>query len=93
KPTTVKSVCICSKACCYTHCGTSGVNPLQCIKRLFDPDFSAHTLGQISTLIRQTEPVALLHMLSLCVLLEVFFFLERVHVISKGPISTVQTEG
>ncbi|CAI9619852.1 unnamed protein product, partial [Staurois parvus] len=27
-----------------------------------------------------------------CVLLERFFFLERVHVISTGPIGTVQTE-
>ncbi|CAI9549363.1 unnamed protein product [Staurois parvus] len=34
-------------------------------------------------------------MLSLvCIAREVFFFfLERVHVISTGPISTVQTEG
>ncbi|CAI9588046.1 unnamed protein product [Staurois parvus] len=33
-------------------------------------------------------------MLSLvCIAREVFFFLEKVHVISKGPISTVQTEG
>ncbi|CAI9549608.1 unnamed protein product, partial [Staurois parvus] len=28
-----------------------------------------------------------------CVLLEVFFFLGRAHVISTGPISTVQTGG
>ncbi|CAI9544422.1 unnamed protein product [Staurois parvus] len=38
-------------------------------------------------LIRQTEPIALLHMLSL-----MFFFLGRVHVISTGPIGTLQTE-
>ncbi|CAI9586186.1 unnamed protein product [Staurois parvus] len=39
----------------------------------------------MSMLIRQIEPVALLHMFS-------FFFLGRVHVISIRPISTVQTE-
>ncbi|CAI9558676.1 unnamed protein product [Staurois parvus] len=38
-------------------------------------------------LIRQTEPIAILHMLGL-----VFFFLGRVIVISTGPIGTVQTE-
>ncbi|CAI9532693.1 unnamed protein product, partial [Staurois parvus] len=35
-----------------------------------------------------------MHMLSLvCIAKEVFFFLVRVHVISTGPISTVQTKG
>ncbi|CAI9586473.1 unnamed protein product [Staurois parvus] len=47
----------------------------------------------MSTLIRQTEPVVLLHMLSLvCIARDFFFFLGRVHAISTGPISTVQTE-
>ncbi|CAI9565115.1 unnamed protein product [Staurois parvus] len=36
-------------------------------------------------LIRQTEPVVLLHMFS-------FFFLGRIYMVSTGPISTVQTE-
>ncbi|CAI9554490.1 unnamed protein product [Staurois parvus] len=40
----------------------------------------------MSTLIRQTEPIALLHMLSLVCII------GRVHMISTGPISTVQTE-
>ncbi|CAI9556072.1 unnamed protein product [Staurois parvus] len=69
------------------------VNPLHCVKRLFDPDFSDPPLVQMSALIRQTEPIALLHMLSLvCIAQKVVFFLGRVHVISTGPISTVQTE-
>ncbi|CAI9552827.1 unnamed protein product, partial [Staurois parvus] len=45
-------------------------------------------------LMRQTDPVAILHMLSLvCIARQVFFLFGRVHVISTGPISTVQTEG
>ncbi|CAI9532939.1 unnamed protein product [Staurois parvus] len=70
---------------------------LHCVKRLFDPLFFAPPLIQMFTsylLIRQTKPLALLHMLSLvCIAREVFFsFLGRVHLISTGPISTVQTE-
>ncbi|CAI9541072.1 unnamed protein product [Staurois parvus] len=46
----------------------------------------------MSTLIRQTEPVAFLHMLSLvCIAREVFFFLGE-YVICTEPIITVQTE-
>ncbi|CAI9565139.1 unnamed protein product [Staurois parvus] len=47
----------------------------------------------MSTLIRQTETIALLDMLSLVCIARLFvFFLVRVHVISTGSISTVQTE-
>ncbi|CAI9593630.1 unnamed protein product, partial [Staurois parvus] len=66
------------KHACYTHCGTKGVNPLHCVKSLFDPVFSAPALVQMSMsylLIRQTEPAALMHMLSLvCIARDVFFF-------------------
>ncbi|CAI9598444.1 unnamed protein product, partial [Staurois parvus] len=47
----------------------------------------------MSMLIRQTELLALLHMLSLVrIAREVVFFLGEVHLISTRPISTVQTE-
>ncbi|CAI9545392.1 unnamed protein product [Staurois parvus] len=57
---------------------------------MFDPVFTDPPLlpqSPIHLLIEQSLGDKL-HMLSLS-----FFFLGRVHVISTGPISTVQTEG
>ncbi|CAI9540454.1 unnamed protein product, partial [Staurois parvus] len=49
-PTTVKSVCICSKACLlYSLWNLRGINPLHCVKRLFDPVFSDPPLLLLST--------------------------------------------
>ncbi|CAI9605689.1 unnamed protein product, partial [Staurois parvus] len=94
KPTTVKSVCICSKACLLYSLWNLRVNSLHCVKRVFDPVFSDPPLLPVSTkyfLIKQ-RLWGKLHMLSLVCIARVFFFLGRVHVISTGPISTVQTE-
>ncbi|CAI9596872.1 unnamed protein product, partial [Staurois parvus] len=40
KPTTVKSVYICSKACLLYSLRILRGNPLHCVKRLFDPVFT-----------------------------------------------------
>ncbi|CAI9577291.1 unnamed protein product, partial [Staurois parvus] len=40
KPTTVKSVCICSKSYLLYSLWNLRVNPLHCKKMLFNPDFS-----------------------------------------------------
>ncbi|CAI9598956.1 unnamed protein product [Staurois parvus] len=61
---------------------------------MFDPDFSdppLFLLSPIHLLILQSSGVTL-HMFSLvCIVGEAFLF-GRVHVISKGPINTVQTK-
>ncbi|CAI9546958.1 unnamed protein product, partial [Staurois parvus] len=81
KPTTVKSICICSKACLLYSLWNIGVNPLHCVKTWFDPDFSDPPLHPVSPsylLIRHMCGVPL-HVLSLCVLLDFFFSWESAY--------------
>ncbi|CAI9604928.1 unnamed protein product [Staurois parvus] len=73
-----------------------GVNPLHCVKRLFDPNFSDPPLlpqPPINLLIVQSLRRTLCTCSAWVFGGWVFFWRGRVHVIGTGPISTVHTEG
>ncbi|CAI9555361.1 unnamed protein product, partial [Staurois parvus] len=76
KPTTVKSVCICSKAYLLYSLWNLRVNPPYCVKRLCDPVFSDPPLLMLSPihlLIVQSRG-GKLHMVSLVCIAREFFF-------------------
>ncbi|CAI9540039.1 unnamed protein product [Staurois parvus] len=65
-----------------------GVNPLHCVKTQIDSDFLSPSYLLIRHNVWSHSPHAQFGVHCW----RFFFFLGRVHVISTGPISTVQTE-